>query len=72
MPSTADATDDGCLKCGHTDVSVDKIATSGGGLSKMFDIQNRGFQTVTCTNCGYTELYRSDAGTSNLVDVFLG
>lgn len=62
----------GCEKCGHTDAEVDSISTTGGGLSKFFDIQNRGFQTVTCTNCGYTELYRSDAGGSNLVDVFLG
>jgi predicted nucleic-acid-binding Zn-ribbon protein len=66
------STDSGCEKCGHDEATVDKIATSGGGLSKLFDIQNRGFQTVSCTNCGYTELYKSDAGTSNLVDVFLG
>ncbi len=70
MPSETD--DSGCLKCGHDEATVDKIATSGGGLSKMFDVQNRGFRTVTCTNCGYTELYKSDAGASNLVDVFLG
>jgi predicted nucleic-acid-binding Zn-ribbon protein len=71
MPS--DAHDEsGCPKCGHTDAETDKIATSGGGLSKLFDIQNRGFETVSCTNCGYTELYKSDSGTSNIVDVFLG
>lgn len=62
----------GCEKCGHTEAEVDSIATTGGGLSKLFDVQTRGFRTVTCTHCGYTELYRSDAGASNLVDVFLG
>jgi predicted nucleic-acid-binding Zn-ribbon protein len=72
MPSDTLADDRGCPKCGHTDAEVDKIATTGGGLSKLFDIQNRGFKTVSCTNCGYTELYKSDAGSSNLVDVFLG
>lgn len=70
MPSP-DA-DSGCPKCGHSDVETDSISTTGGGLSKLFDIQTRGFRTVTCTNCGYTELYRSDAGASNLADVFLG
>jgi len=71
MPSSTRG-ERGCPKCGHTDTEVDKISTTGGGFSKMFDIQNRGFRTVTCTNCGYTELFKSDAGSSNLVDVFLG
>ena len=62
----------GCPKCGHTDAEVDSIAAAGGGLSKLFNIQNRGFQTVSCTNCGYTELYQSDVGTSDLLDVFFG
>ncbi|MEA1932183.1 zinc ribbon domain-containing protein [Halohasta litorea] len=68
-----DETDDsGCPKCGHTEAEVDKISTTGGGLSKLFDIQNRGFKTVSCTSCGYTELYKSDAGSSDLLDIFLG
>ena len=70
IPSNTD--DRGCPKCGHDQVTTDRISTTGGGLSKMFDVQNRGFQTVTCTNCGFTELYASDAGASNLADVFLG
>ncbi|MFB6164505.1 MAG: zinc ribbon domain-containing protein [Haloarculaceae archaeon] len=72
MPST-DMDDGGCPKCGHTDADVGTISTTGGGLSKMFDIQTNKFQTVTCTNCGYTELYRDvrDRG-SDLVDVFFG
>jgi predicted nucleic-acid-binding Zn-ribbon protein len=70
--SSDPSSDRGCPKCGHDEVTVDKISTTGGGLSKMFDIQNRGFETVTCTHCGFTELYASDAGASNLADVFLG
>lgn len=61
----------GCPKCGHTGTEVDDIATSGTGLSKMFDIQNRTFTVVSCTNCGYSELYRGDSG-GNLADLFLG
>lgn len=62
----------GCPKCSHTNAEVDRIATAGDGASKLFDIQNRSFKTVSCTNCGYTEFYRSDTGTSNALDVFLG
>lgn len=63
--------DDGCPKCGHTETEIDEIATSGTGLSKMFDIQNRSFKVVTCANCGYSELYRGQS-TGNMVDLFLG
>lgn len=65
--------DDGCPKCGHTDADVGSISTTGGGLSKMFDIQTNKFQVVSCTNCGYSELYR-DVGSSgsDLVDIFFG
>ena len=62
---------DGCPKCGHTETELDDIATSGTGLSKMFDIQNRTFTVVSCTNCGYSELYRAESS-GNLVDLFLG
>jgi hypothetical protein len=65
--------DRGCPKCGHTETDVGTISTTGGGLSKMFDIQTNQFTVVSCVNCGYSELYR-DVGsdTSDLVDVFLG
>ncbi len=64
---------DGCPKCGHDDVTTDSIATSGGGLTKFLDVQNRNFTVVSCTNCGYSELYR-DVGSrsSDFVDFFLG
>lgn len=65
--------DRGCPKCGHSEADVGTISTTGGGVSKMFDIQTNKFKTVSCTNCGYTELYRDVRdGASDLVDVFLG
>ena len=72
MASHAD-TDRGCPKCGHTETEVGQISTTSGGISKMFDIQMNSFKVVSCTNCGYFELYRdtSTAG-SDIVDVFLG
>ncbi|WP_049983020.1 zinc ribbon domain-containing protein [Halorubrum sp. BV1] len=61
----------GCPKCGGTEIEVDEIATSGTGLTKMFDVQNRTFQVVSCANCGYSELYKGQS-TGNAVDFFIG
>ncbi|MDZ7702077.1 MAG: zinc ribbon domain-containing protein [Halobacteriales archaeon] len=70
MPETGDR---GCPKCGHEETDVGTISTTGGGLSKMFDIQTNRFSVVSCTGCGYSELYRDDTpGASDIVDVFLG
>ncbi|MBP3952402.1 zinc ribbon domain-containing protein [Bacillus suaedae] len=63
----------GCLKCGHTEAKTKEIATTGTGLSKMFDVQNNKFLVVYCTNCGYSELYNSQMSkTSNVIDFFFG
>ncbi|UPM44756.1 zinc ribbon domain-containing protein [Halocatena salina] len=65
--------DRGCPKCSHTEAEVGTISTTGGGLSKLFDIQTNSFKVVSCTNCGYSELYRDpSSGTSDIVDIFLG
>ncbi|WP_129115187.1 zinc ribbon domain-containing protein [Halegenticoccus tardaugens] len=63
--------DRGCPKCGHDETETDSISTTGSGLSKMFDIQNRSFTVISCTNCGYSELYRGQSS-GNLVDLFFG
>lgn len=63
----------GCPKCGHTETEVGSISTTGGGLSKMFDVQTNSFKVVSCAACGYSELYRdATSGSSDIVDVFLG
>jgi len=61
----------GCPKCGHKEADVDQVATTGVGLTKLFDLQNRQFYAVSCANCGYTEFYRSRDG-DVVVDLFLG
>ena len=61
----------GCIKCGHTKVDVGEISTTGSGLSKMFDVQTNKFKVVSCSNCGYSELYRDVGSTgSDLADIF--
>lgn len=63
--------DRGCPKCGHEETVTDEISTTGGGLSKFLDIQNRRFTVVSCEDCGYSELYRGRSS-GDVVDVFLG
>lgn len=62
---------DGCPKCGGTETETDEIATSGTGLTKMFDVQNRKFLVVSCAECGYSELYKGQSS-GNAIDFFLG
>ena len=62
---------DGCPKCGGEETETDEIATSGTGLTKMFDVQNRSFLVVSCAECGYSELYKGQSS-GNAIDFFLG
>ena len=59
-----------CPKCQTTAYEKDEIRTTGSGLSKFFDVQNKRFVAITCKNCRYTELYKQgDSGTlSNIFD----
>lgn len=63
-----------CPKCGNTSYERDKIRTTGGGLSKIFDVQNKRFIAIICTDCGYTEFYKEgNSGTlSNIFDFLTG
>lgn len=49
----------------------DQFQATGGTMAKLFDIQNKKFITVSCTNCGFTELYRSETSTGENVLDFL-
>lgn len=57
-----------CPKCKNDEFETDQFAATGGGLTKIFDIQNKKFTTVSCTRCGFTEIYRAE--TSNLGNIF--
>ena len=48
-----------CIKCGSHQCETDQFQSTGGDFAKVFNVQNKKFITVSCTQCGYTELYRS-------------
>lgn len=62
-----------CPKCGGTRYDSDQFQATGGTLSKMFDVQNKKFITISCANCGYTELYRANASLAgSILDLLIG
>lgn len=58
-----------CPKCGCTGYTSDQFQATGGEFSKLFNVQNKKFITVSCNECGYTELYRAETSTGmNVLD----
>lgn len=58
-----------CPKCGCNNYESDEFQATGGNLAKMFDVQNKKFITVSCSRCGYTELYKAKTKTGwNILD----
>lgn len=62
-----------CPKCGCLHYEHDQFQATGGNFAKLFDIQNKRFVTVSCVNCGYTELYRANGdGVMDVLDFLIG
>jgi predicted nucleic-acid-binding Zn-ribbon protein len=63
-----------CAKCGNKKADIDNIRTTGSGFTRYFNIQNRKFVAISCTKCGFTELYKADrtSGASNVLDFITG
>ncbi|SFH70137.1 zinc ribbon domain-containing protein [Pisciglobus halotolerans] len=60
-----------CEKCGHHEYENDQFQATGGNFAKFMDIQNKKFITISCKNCGYTELYKANAEW-NVLDFLIG
>ncbi|HAL46628.1 MAG: GTP-binding protein [SAR202 cluster bacterium] len=60
-----------CDKCDGTRYEAGEIRTTGSGISRFLNLQNKKFATVSCADCGYTEIYRMHAGGTigNIFDV---
>lgn len=62
-----------CPKCKHTRYEAGEAFVAGTFWSKIFNIQNRKFTTVTCQQCTYTEFYKTEMKKiSNVFDFFVG
>ena len=62
-----------CARCRHTICEVKEISTTGGMISRIFDVSANRFTAVTCGRCRYTEFYRlSRSGLRDVVDFFTG
>ena len=62
-----------CQKCGNRNCEIGEIRAAGGFWSKIFDLQNRRFVSVTCTKCKFTEFYKgAQNNAGNILDFFTG
>ncbi len=60
-----------CPKCDNDEFETDIFQATGGTFAKLFDVQNKKFTTVSCTQCQYTEVYKVDTSRlSNIFDFF--
>lgn len=60
-----------CPKCQCSGYESDQFQATGGNFAKIFDVQNKKFVTISCTKCGYTELYKAQASDGwNILDFF--
>ena len=49
-----------CSKCNNDRYETEEIRTTG-KYSRFFDMQNKKFTAVSCTQCGYTEIFKGDS-----------
>lgn len=60
-----------CPKCKNKEFETDQFAATGGGLAKIFDVQNKKFTTITCSCCKFTEIYKAETSAiGNILDFF--
>ena len=61
-----------CAKCTGTQFKTGQLRTTGSGLSRFLNLQNQKFSALSCSTCGYTEIYRLDGGgvAGNILDIF--
>ena len=61
-----------CNKCDGGEYRTGELRTTGSGLTRFLNIKNQKYATVSCADCGYTEIYRQDGGgkLGNILDLF--
>ena len=60
-----------CPKCGHKQYETGEMRATGSFMTKLFNIQNRKFTTITCQQCKYTEFFAMPSNQfGNVLDFF--
>jgi predicted nucleic-acid-binding Zn-ribbon protein len=61
-----------CAKCQGRQHTSGEVRATGGFWSKIFNVQNRKFITISCQKCGYTEFFNQDGKRTaeNILDFF--
>lgn len=49
-----------CTRCKHEGCHIEEVAMTGTGLSKLLDIQHHHYLFVSCSNCGFVEVFDPD------------
>ena len=61
-----------CPKSNNEKFERDQFQATGGNFAKIFDVQNKKFITISCTKCGYTEIYKTETEAGmNILDFLL-
>jgi predicted nucleic-acid-binding Zn-ribbon protein len=50
-----------CPRCGRKGGHAEQLAMTGAGLTRVFGFRKNDYAFVSCTNCGYTEVYNTRA-----------
>jgi len=58
-------------KYGNKQFETGEMRATGSFVTKLFNIQNKRFTTITCTKCRYTELFAAKSSRiGNILDFF--
>ena len=58
-----------CPKCNHKECEIGEIRVTGSFWTKIFNVQNKKYASVSCSKCFYTEFYKGQSS-SRIANVF--
>ena len=58
-----------CSKCNHKEYELGEIRVTGSFWTKIFNVQNKRYASVSCSKCSYTEFYKNQSS-SRLANIF--
>ena len=61
-----------CPKCSEKEYEIGEMRVTGSFWTKIFNIQNKKYSSVSCSKCSYTEFYKGQpaSGLANVFDFF--